>query len=419
MSPNHNHRVIRGESSWNRRDFLHAALGGSLAFASGMPRVFGKMSNAAPQESDHILVVFQFSGGNDGLSTIVPHGIDEYYKARPRLAIPKEQVLPIDDEIGVVQTAAPFKQMFDEGNATIVQGVGYPNPNRSHFVSMDYWHTAVNAGPVPPTGWIGRTMDNIDPKGAETRSILHIGTARNLAVEGASHRPISFREADSFGWAGPKDGEQAFERMNRQEAAGSGALDFIRQTAVDAVAASKEIRLAVSNYRTPVSWPAGPGGPSKATRDLRTVAALINSNFPARVYYVSQGGFDTHFGQKGAHPGLMTQWSQAVKAFHEDLVRLKQDHRVLMLTFSEFGRRVKENFSQGTDHGVAGPVFLYGSPVAGGVIGEHPSLTDLDKGDLKSAIDFRTIYAGIARDWMQVDPAEVVGPEFKPLSFLG
>ena len=149
------------------------------------------------------------------------------------------------------------------------------------------------------------------------------------------------------------------------------------------------------------------------------MAALLNSNFPARVYYVSQGGFATHFGQKNTHPGLMKQWSEAVKAFHDDLVRLKQDDRVLMLTFSEFGRRVKENFSQGTDHGVAGPVFAYGTPVAGGVIGKHPSLTDLDKGDLKTAIDFRRIYSGIARDWMGVDPGPVVGGDFEPLSLLG
>ena len=283
---------------------------------------------------------------------------------------------------------------------------------------MDYWHTGVNSGPVPSTGWIGRTLDTLDPDGDQTRAILHIGTARNLAVEGSRHRPISFREAGNFGWAGPKDGEKAFERMNRQEPGGSGPLDFIRTTAVDAVAASKQIRRAVSDYRTPVKWPAGPGGPTQAATDLRTVAALINANFPARVYYVSQAGFDTHFGQKNAHPKLMKDWSQAVKAFHDDLVRLKQDHRVLMLSFSEFGRRVKENFSQGTDHGVAGPVFLYGTPVAGGVIGDHPSLTDLDKGDLKPATDFRTIYAGIARDWMQVDPAMVIGKEFTPISFL-
>ncbi len=405
-------------SSKNRRDFLRVTTAGSLAFASGMPSVLGDLANAVPPESDRILVVFQFSGGNDGLSTVVPHGMDGYYKARPRLAIPKQQVLAINDTISIVETAAPFKELFDEGNATIVQAVGYPNPNRSHFVSMDYWHTGVNAGPVPSTGWIGRTMDALDPGGEQTRAILHIGTARNLAVEGAKHRPISFREADNFGWAGPKDSEPAFERMNRQMKGGSGPLDFIRNTAVDAVAASKQIRRAVSDYRTPVKWPIGPGGPTKAATDLRTVAALINADFPARVYYVSQGGFDTHFGQKNAHPGLMKEWSQAVKAFHDDLVRLNQDHRVLMLTFSEFGRRVKENFSQGTDHGVAGPVFLYGTPVAGGVIGDHPSLTDLDKGDLKPATDFRTIYAGIAHDWMKVGPATVIGEEFKPLSFL-
>jgi uncharacterized protein (DUF1501 family) len=327
-----------------------------------MPGVLGQLSDAASHESDRILVVFQFSGGNDGLSTIVPHGIDDYYRARPKLAIPKQQVLPIDDTIGMVKSAAPFKEMFDQGNVKIVQGVGYPNPNRSHFVSMDYWHTGVNAGPVPPTGWIGRTLDSQDPQGDHTRAVLHIGTARNLAVEGSLHRPISFREADNFGWAGPKDGERAFEQMNRRQTESGGPLDFIRRTAVDAVSASKQIRRAVSDYRTPIKWPAGPGGPPKAATDLRTVASLINADFPARVYYVSQGGYDTHYGQTNVHGKLMTEWSQAVKAFHDDLVRLKQDHRVLMLSFSEFGRRVKENYSLGTDHGVAGPVFLYGTP---------------------------------------------------------
>lgn len=362
--------------------------------------------------------LFQFSGGNDGMSTIVPHGFDEYYKSRPKLSIPKNQVLKLNDQVGIVESAKPFKQMYDDGNATIIQGVGYPNPNRSHFVSMDYWHTGVNAGPVPATGWIGRTMDQIDPDGDQTRSILHIGTSRNLAVEGRRHRPISFREAKNFGWAGPKDGEKAFEQMIRDSKKDAGPLSFIRRTAVDAVAASKQIRMAVHDYKTPVEWPVGPRGPTVASRDLRTVAALINSDFPARVCYVSQGGYDTHFGQKNSHPGLMAEWSQAAKAFHDDLVRLKQDHRVLMLTFSEFGRRVKENFSQGTDHGVAGPVFLYGSPVKGDIVGEHPSLTELDNGDLKSAIDFRSIYAGIARDWMGVDPAKVVEEKVEPLGFI-
>jgi uncharacterized protein (DUF1501 family) len=397
---------------------LRASAGGGLALAANVPSFLDHLCAASPKENDRILVVFQFSGGNDGMSTVVPHGNDDYYKARPKLAIPKKQVLTIDDDIGIVKTAAPFKEMYDEGNATIIQAVGYPNPNRSHFVSMDYWHTGVNAGPVPATGWIGRTVDALDPDGDETRAILHIGTARNLAVEGTKHRPISFREADNFGWAGPKDGTEAFERMNKQEKGGAGPLDFIRRTAVDAVAASKQIRRAVSDYRTPIKWPAGPGGPTKATKGLRTIAALINSGFPARVYYVSQGGFDTHFGQKNAHPGLMAEWSQAAKAFHDDLVRLKQDDRVLLLTFSEFGRRVKENFSQGTDHGVAGPVFAYGTPVKGGVIGDHPSLTDLDKGDLKPATDFRNVYAGVARDWMGVDPAQVIGEEFNPTSLL-
>jgi uncharacterized protein (DUF1501 family) len=403
---------------WSRRNFLRVTAGSGLALAGNVPSFLGQLSAAQPKENDRILVVFQFSGGNDGLSTIVPHGIDDYYKARPRLVIPKNQVLKIDDKIGIAKSAAPFKEMYDDGNATIIQGVGYENPNRSHFVSMDYWHTGVNTGPVPATGWIGRTVDALDPDGDETRAILHIGTARNLAVEGAKHRPISFREADNFGWAGPKDGKAAFERMNKQEKGGAGPLDFIRKTAVDAVAASQQIRRAVRDYRSPIKWPSGPGGPTKAARDLRTVAALINSGFPARVYYVSQGGFDTHFGQKNVHSGLMTEWSQAAKAFHDDLVRLKQDHRVLMLTFSEFGRRVKENFSQGTDHGVAGPVFVYGTPVKGGVIGDHPSLTDLDKGDLKSSTDFRSVYTSIARDWMGVDPAKVINEKFKPLSIL-
>ena len=206
--------------------------------------------------------------------------------------------------------------------------------------------------------------------------------------------------------------------MHQSKSQKQGALDFIRNTASDAVNASSQIRSAVNNFRSPAKWPTGPGGPTQASIDLRTVAALINADFPARVYYVAQGGYDTHFGQKNTHPNLMKEWAESVKVFHEEMVRLKQDHRVLMLTFSEFGRRVRENFSQGTDHGVAGPAFLYGSPVKGGVIGKHPSFTDLDKGDLKSSIDFRSIYAGIAKDWMQVDPSKVVEGDFESLKFV-
>ena len=408
-----------------RRDFLKTGLLGGIAVGGFSPLFLNRLAHAMPQDPsirpspDRILVVLQFSGGNDGLSTVVPFGHDAYFKLRPKLAIPKNKVLKINDEIGFAPDCEGIRDLYEDGNLAVIQGAGYPNPNRSHFVSMDYWHTATPGDETTPHGWIGRAMDGADPNLKTRNAVVRLGTGRNLAVEGKLHRPLSFKRADTFRWVGPADGEKAFESMNASKKDSDGGkkdtLDFIATIAADASATSKVIRRTVAAYRTPVTYPGTLGGPNPLSLDLRTVAALIDQGFPAHVYYVSLGGFDTHFNQASAHTNLMKQWSSAVKAFWTDLKRLKQDRRVVIMTFSEFGRRTAENYSKGTDHGVAGPMFVYGSPVVGGVYGKHPSLTDLDKGDLKMSVDFRRVYATILKDWLRMDPGKTLKGEWETL----
>jgi uncharacterized protein (DUF1501 family) len=391
-----------------------------------------------------ILVVVQLSGGNDGLNTVVPYGDDAYHRARPAIGHDGKSILKIDNYLGLHPNLAPLKNLFDDGRMSIVQGVGYPNPNRSHFRSMDIWHSGEPEKEVVTTGWIGRYFDNTCT-GADPHVGVSIGEQMPLAMKGDRIIPLSFDRPETYRYNG-RDKEDYFKlnkidpntgatdssfplASSRTNAPGSAKpqaasrakpiitpdsqLDFLHRTAMDAQMSSDDILRMTSRHTTPAQYPNGQFGAG-----LRTIAAMIAGGLPTRVYYVSLGGFDTHAGERGRHDNLMTQFAQGVGAFWQDLKKQENADRVMMMTFSEFGRRVEQNASGGTDHGAAAPMFLFGPKLKQGIVGKHPSLTDLDSGDLKFHTDFRSVYASVMQTWLETPSKPVLGGQFATLPLL-
>jgi uncharacterized protein (DUF1501 family) len=372
-----------------------------------------------------ILVVVQLSGGNDGLNTIVPYADDQYYRDRPAIAIGRDKVLKANDYIGFNPNLAPLKALFDDSMMSVVQGVGYPNPNRSHFRSMDIWHTANPEDERNLNGWLGRYFDNCC-SGEDAKVGVSMGDVSPLAMKGDKLSGLSLERPSDYRYKGSTGTE--YLQLNQPDTSGGATsvapgarakkpeievpsaddqLNFLSRTALDAQASSDKILRAVQNHNTTAQYPRGEFG-----EGLRTVAAMIRGELPTRVYYVSLGGFDTHANQQGRHDQLMNTLATGISAFWQDMKEQKNDQRVLMMTFSEFGRRVAQNASQGTDHGAAAPMFLFGRNIREGVIGRHPSLTDLDSGDLKYNIDFRSVYASVLQDWLDAPSKPILGKQF-------
>ncbi len=400
--------------------------------AQALAQASGALSSRPGVPEDHVLVVVQLSGGNDGLNTVIPYADRAYYNARPGIGIQERDVLKLSgrEAVGLHPRMDGLKALYDEGLVSVVQGVGYPNPNRSHFLSMDIWHSADTAGAGP--GWLGKYYDcecaGADPKSTNPntptpaeRAAISIGADAPRALIGRKTKPVTFESPDLFRWTGAvhdADAEQAYRAMLNAGAPdapeGSNAA-FLARTALDAQISADLIRKAVSRA-TPTSYPR-----SELGRQLAMVAAMISANLKSRVYYVTLGGFDTHAGQGGAqgrHGNLLNDYAQSVKAFYDDLKAQGNDGRVLTMTFSEFGRRVGQNASGGTDHGAAAPMFFVGPMVRPGVQNAHPSLTTLDDGDLKYGVDFRSVYAGVLKEWLRADPNQVLGRAWSPMRLL-
>jgi uncharacterized protein (DUF1501 family) len=396
--------------------------------ALGMTAPQGSVQTSRPGvPQDHVLVVVQLGGGNDGLNTVVPYGSSHYYKARPGLAVPAPRAgaggqpgaLRLDDRrgIGLHPGLSGLKELIDEGAASIVQGVGYPNPNRSHFTSMDIWHTA--AANAKGYGWIGRYFDSTCKGTPLPEGAVAIGRTAPLAMQGAIQKPVTFESAELFRWLGEDLHpalEKPYERINR-----SGPLPavdpdsqagFLMRTALDAQVSSQRIRAAVA--RPPLAR--YPGG--RLARQLQIVAAMVRDGMATRVYYVALGGFDTHANQYGQHAGLLRQVGDSLNAFYKDLKAQGNSGRVLTMAFSEFGRRVGQNASGGTDHGTAAPVYLVGDMLRPGLLGDHPSLARLDQGDLIFNVDFRSVYATVLEDWMGAPAAEILGRAYRKAKIL-
>ncbi len=404
--------------------------------ALAMTRAMAGLTSVPGVPDDHVLVIVQLGGGNDGLNTVVPYGMPQYYKLRPTIGIAEKDVLKLSgaDGVGLHTQMAPMKEMYDNGMVAIVQGVGYPNPNRSHFKSMDIWHTADTS--ATGDGWIGRYFDSQccgygkgesgTPDGSADASAgppgIALGRNAPLAMQGRQIKPVSFESPELFKWSGRDIHESLgapYDAINRRGVSGGNEANsnasFLLRTALDAQVSSDLIRKAVA-AQSLVTYPGNELG-----QQLSMVAKMIRAGLKTRVYYVTLGGFDTHAGQGGSqgnHGRLLNTFAASVKAFYDDLKKQENDGRVLTLGFSEFGRRVGQNASGGTDHGTAAPTYLFGPMVKAGVHGEHPSLTDLDDGDLKYKTDFRSVYSSILDGWMKAPSKEILEGTYKNIGVI-
>jgi uncharacterized protein (DUF1501 family) len=403
-----------------RRQFI-ASSGSLISTASLVPAMHRRAAAAAPaSRDDRVLVVIQLDGGNDGLNTVVPYTDDAYIKARPKLHVPAKDVLKLSDFLGLHPRMRAANELYDEGLLSIVQGVGYPNPDRSHFRSMRIWQTAnFDDAAHDAYGWIGRAFGrDAAQENAGESSAVFVGEEQvPVALWGRRSAAASLSRLDDI-------------RLSRKTATFDAAWDgestaansdlslcqFVTRQVMSAHAAASRLERQQSALREN----AGTSYPDTAlAKRLSLVSQLLASGSPARVYYTVQSGYDTHAAQTNTHGRLLAEFSQALKAFLDDLARSELGDRVVVLAFSEFGRRAQENGSLGTDHGTAAPVFLAGKSVRAGLIGQEPRLDNLDEnGDLKSSLDFRQVYATLLERWLGVPSQETLGGRFETLRLL-
>ncbi len=394
-----------------------------VALGTRPQALFANAAKDAKADADgRILVLVQLAGGNDGLNTVVPFGDDVYHRLRPSLGMGKGGVLPLNDSLGLHPMMQGFKELFDEGALGIVQGVGYPNSNRSHFRSMDIWHTAKPGVIDKRDGWLGRAFDASAGRLAGKVPAVAFGTNRlPLALVSTKFIVPTVRNLKDYqlqlGKGSKADRETQRRRMRDLAAvktAGNSELDFLRRTAVTALDTSAKIAEVISDYK-----PAAPYPQFGLAQRLKSVAQLITADLGARVYFVSLDGFDTHADQKGAHAGLMNELSASLSAFYNDLKAHGLGKHVTTATFSEFGRPVKENGSLGTDHGAASQMFLIGDAIKAGIHGKHPDLADLAGGAPKHHTDFRSVYTSLLEDWLNWPAKAAVGGNFKKPVLFG
>ncbi len=406
----------------NRREFLQASLGTSAAISIGatVPSFLQNAAAAGNDDKETVLVVVQLSGGNDGLNTVIPFSDPAYRSSRPKLAIAENDILKINDELGFHSSARGLADLLEDGSLAIVQGVGYDNPNRSHFESMDIWHTCVRKDQSRSDGWIGRTLQHLPTDGGADVAAIHLGDKKQpFALASQTIRVPTVKRIEEFELLG-KD-PASLRRLLRFEPQSAGAstdassgddelLSFLRSSTSGAIAASERITEVAMAKGGDDRYPR-----SQMGEKLGVVAKLIGAGIKTRVYYVQLDGFDTHAEQPETHAILLRQWSEAVSTFVDDMHSQGNLDRVCVMTFSEFGRRVAENASEGTDHGAAGPMFFCGGGLVPGLHGKQPSLTDLDQGDLKHGTDFRSVYAAVLENWLRVDSAAILGGGFDPV----
>jgi uncharacterized protein (DUF1501 family) len=406
-----------------RRDFLRFSLAGSsmVALTGAIPNFLGKTAASAPLAQragarDTILVVVQLTGGNDGLNTVIPFNNAEYIRLRPTLRI--RDTLRVNDSIGLHPSMTGLHGLLQDNALCIVQGVGYPNPDQSHFRSMDIWQAASTAQTLTE-GWIGKALRHV-PAAAS----FHLANANEpapLALTGAPARVPSIATLDDFQLhlqaASAPDRRQQRDFLNSVSRPAADAqpnlLDFVQRTAVQTYASSQRLGEVGRNYQPRTTYPT-----SSLANHLKLAAQLIDAGLGARLFYVTHDGFDTHAGQLPVHANLLRDVSDSITAFYRDLAARGQRDRVLIMTFSEFGRRGHENGSQGTDHGSGAPMLLIGGRVRSGLVGDHPRLNNLANGNLPHTIDFRQVYASVLDQWLGVPSRQVLGQAFAPVEIF-
>ena len=404
-----------------RREFLRYSAGGLrlLAFSRFAPSFLVNSTLAAapaPETGRTILVLVQLAGGNDGLNTLVPYEDANYYRLRPTLGLPKTQVLPVSDTLGLHSACDALRRELHDGKLAIVQNVGYPNPNRSHFRSTEIWESASRSNEFLPTGWVGRFFDNAcSGQPAETGDPVgvHVSDALPPSFVGAHEHPTFGMQPSLRPHRENEENRRLLTALAHGEDGGGESETFLSHTLLDALVTDRKVQDIIGGYRPGAAYPE-----NNFANSLRNIAALIAAGLPTRVYFASLGGFDTHGNQAGQHAKLLSTLSDGLAAFQRDLEAHKLDGQVLTMTFSEFGRRPSENESHGTDHGTAAPLFVMGSQIKAGLHGTTPSLNLAKNEDLTFGTDFRRVYASVLDRWLGCPSEAVLGGKFEPLAIL-
>jgi uncharacterized protein (DUF1501 family) len=412
--------------NWSRRDLLRFGTSSLLACGAGVPLFLAHTARAMGPGTNgkgRVLVVVQLDGGNDGLNTVVPFRDDAYRKHRPRLQIAEKAVLKIDDRVGFHPGLDGFAKLLESRQLAVVQSVGYPNPNRSHFESMAIWHTAKVDAKRDGPGWLARALDAAPATPGGDAPAVHLSIEAQpqpQALAGGRRHVPSLASLEQFhrrlGLPDSTDAaaqRAALDRLAGREAGRPGSLlNFVARGAWLTYESSARFDRVVA---------AGPGAdypPNGLARRLRVIAQLIKAGLTTSIYYTQLGNFDTHAAQAPAHSGLLFELGSSLRAFLGDLARSGEGERVVVMVFSEFGRRLAENASAGTDHGTAAPLFLAGPAVKAGLHGPYPNLQDLDDGDPKFAIDFRRVYATLLDQWLGCPSERILGTKFQHLAVL-
>ncbi len=398
----------------SRRDFLALSLAFSAMLAESPIKAL-----AAGGNQKRSLVVLSLSGGNDGLNTVIPYGMGQYYDLRPNIGIKQDKVLPIDDVLGLHPSMTEMHQLFKKGQMAIIQGTGYIKPNRSHFRSMEIWQTA-QPDIIGDTGWLGRYLDTIEKEKKE-RMMLAVNVDPVLPLSLLSRRVTvpsvfdlgSFRfKVDSHFEEDRQRQFATFQNIYKEYKLDRPFVDKLKASGLSASSASEKLhKLAAGAPK--VKYPDG-----RLAAALRLIAQMQAGGVGARVYTLTMDGFDTHANQSRTQPGLLSTLSSSLGAFLQDLQERGVADDVAVLVYSEFGRRAAENGGRGTDHGTAAPCFVLGQNIKGGLYGETPSLTSLDSGDLKYTTDFRQVYTALLESWLDADARSILGGRFEPLAFV-
>ncbi|MEP7232558.1 MAG: DUF1501 domain-containing protein [Ginsengibacter sp.] len=395
---------------FKRREFLQV---GSLATASMMMPQFLKAFDGKTivPPGNKALVVLQFSGGNDGLNTVIPIRNDIYYKSRPKLGIEKDKALALTDEVGINSALQAFKGLYDDGNLGIINSVGYPNPDRSHFRSMDIWQSASDSDRYLYTGWLGRYLDAQCNGCSKPTQALEVDDVLSLALKGENEKGLAVKD--------PKrlyntSHEKYFKDINASHEKGEETVDYLYKTLGETLSSADYIYQQSKVHPISTTYPA-----TELGKNLKTISSLILSDINTKVYYLSLGSFDTHVNQENQQKRLFTQLNDAMTAFVKDLKDNNRFQDVMVMTFSEFGRRVAQNASGGTDHGTANNMFfISGGLKQKGMINAMPDLTDLNEGDLKHTVDFKNIYATVLNKWLGADDKVILGKQYDFMNFI-
>ena len=372
------------------------------------------------QTADPVIVVVQLTGGNDYLNTVVPYADSKYWDYRPVVNVPEEEILSLNDNIGFHPAMKPIADMFKEGKVAIVHGVGYENSPRSHFRSMDIWHTC-EPDTLGTEGWLGRAVKQLDPAKENVVTAVSMGPSLYRALVAPGVPVATVENLNNYGLLTDITPEEKrnrvldrYKRMYSPMIGSGPVMDFLGQTGLDAIKGADILNVAPEMYSSSIEYSA-----NSISQKLKSIAQIHLANLGTRIFYCDLGSFDTHASQLDTHANLWSSASNAIRDFFDDLREHDAANNVVMLLFSEFGRRVYDN-GAGTDHGAGGACLVIGDNVKGGEYGEYPSMkeNDLDQGDLVPSIDFRSVYTTLSEDWMNLDPIPIVGGNFEKPAFI-